>query len=91
MMPQPFNAPEILQQLRQRQAIKRRRQFRTSRLTRVRAELVALRQAGGSYRELAAWLRQTHRIKITHTSVMRYLAHLPECQEEVKDAELSSG
>lgn len=87
MTTQLFNAPEILQQLRQRQAIKRRRQFRHSRLMRVRAELVALRQAGGSYRELAAWLRQSHHIKIAHTSVMRYLTQLPECQES-KDAQL---
>jgi hypothetical protein len=81
MSTQPFNAPEILQQIRQRQVTKRRRQFRHSRLIRVRAELVALRHAGGSYRELAQWLRQTHRIKVTHTSVMRYLVQLPECQE----------
>jgi hypothetical protein len=87
MIQQQFNAPEILQRIRQRQAIKRRRQFRASRLTRVRAELVALRQAGGSYRELAAWLRQTHRIKITHTSIMRYLVQLPKSRE-VKNAEL---
>ncbi len=87
MTTHPFNAPEILQQIRRRQAVKRRRQFQASRLTRVRAELVALRQAGGSYRELTHWLRQTHRIKVTHTSVMRYLAQLPECQE-IKDAEL---
>ena len=87
MTTQHFNAPEILQQIRHRQAVKRRRQFHASRLTRVRAELVALRQAGGSYRELTHWLRQTHRIKVTHTSVMRYLTQLPECQE-VNDAEL---
>ncbi len=48
MTTQPFNAPEILQQIRQRQAVKRRRQFRHSRLMRVRAELVALRQAGAA-------------------------------------------
>lgn len=88
MTTQHFNAPEILQQIRQRQAIKRRRQFQYSRLTRVRAELVALRSAGGSYRELAQWLRQTHRIKVTHTTVMRYLTQLPECQE-ANHAELS--
>ena len=44
MTTQHFNAPEILQQIRQRRAIKRRRQFQHSRLTRVRAELVALRR-----------------------------------------------
>ncbi len=50
MTTQPFNATEILNQLRHRQAVKRKRQFHHSRLMRVRAELVALRQAGGSYR-----------------------------------------
>ena len=50
MTPQPFNATEILNQLRHRQAVKRKRQFHHSRFMRVRAELVALRQVGGGYR-----------------------------------------
>jgi IS30 family transposase len=82
MITQPFNATEILTQLRRRQAVKRKRQFHHSRLMRVRAELVALRQAGGSYRELAHWLCQTHRIRISHTSIMRYLAQLPELSSQ---------
>jgi hypothetical protein len=86
MTTQPFNATEILNQLRHRQAVKRKRQFHHSRLMRVRAELVALRQAGGSYRELAHWLRQTHRIHMAHTSIMRYLAQLPELSSQASEA-----
>ena len=37
MTTQPFNATEILNQLRHRQAVKRKRQFHHSRLMRVRA------------------------------------------------------
>lgn len=76
-----FNAPEELQQIRQQKRLRQRKLYTQSRLNRYRAELVALRKAGASYRELVLWLRKNKRIKITHTSVMRYLDNLPELQE----------
>ncbi len=50
------------------------------RLRHHRAELVAMRRAGASYLSIAAWLRTEHRIRTTHTTVMRYLGSLPEMQ-----------
>ncbi|MGD2019683.1 MAG: hypothetical protein PVJ30_00990 [Thiohalocapsa sp.] len=73
----PIDAPAELAELRRRRSITRRRPYRTSRLERFRAELVALRRAGGSYAELADWLRQ-RRVKVARTTVLRYLAKLPE-------------
>lgn len=59
----------------------RRVGYRRSRLEKFRAELVVLRRGGASYPELVIWLRQAKRLKIAHTTVMRYLKRLPElCQ-----------
>lgn len=76
-----LNAPVLLNILRQQNKIRKRKLYTQSRLTKLRAELVALRQAGASYREISRWLRQQKRIKITHTTVMRYLEKLPEFKE----------
>lgn len=73
----PIDARAELALLRRRRSISRRQPYRPSRLERFRAELVALRRAGGSYAELTDWLRQ-RRIKVARTTVMRYLAKLPE-------------
>jgi len=64
--------------VRRRRKIAQRRPYRRSRLERYRAELVALRRDGGSYPDLAAWLRTEHRVTVVHTTVMRYLQTLPE-------------
>lgn len=61
-----------------RAAAKRRRTWGRSRLTPYRAELVKLRQAGGSYADLTVWLRKAKRIKMDSSSVRRYLQKLPE-------------
>jgi hypothetical protein len=54
--------------------------YRSSRLIRYRAELVARRRAGVSYLTLAAWLRTEHQIIVSHTTVLRFLNTLPEMQ-----------
>jgi len=77
MMTDAFNAPDVLSEIREQRATKRRRSFRRSRLARYRSELVALRKQGASYHELAAWLR-SKRVKVSHTTIIRYLAKLPE-------------
>lgn len=61
-----------------RAAAKRRRTWGRSRLTPYRAELVKLRQAGGSYADLTVWLRKAKRVKMDTSSVRRYLQKLPE-------------
>ena len=76
-----FNAPDTLEILRTRKKIQQRKSYAQSRLTKLRAELVELRKAGASYREISLWLRQHKRIKIMHTTVMRYLEKLPELKE----------
>lgn len=78
-----FDAPTSLRKLRERHNKKRRQRFQQSRLTQWRAEIVALRQAGASYREIKAWLSAEKRIKLAHTDVLRFLKKLPEiCEVE---------
>ena len=66
---------------------RRKAHYRRSRLHKCRAELVALAKAGASLRQLALWLQRDKRIKISHTSIMRYLKKLPElhCENKVED------
>ncbi len=47
--------------------------FRTSKLFPYLAELVQLRQAGGSYQELQEWLELKHNIKVEVSTVFRFL------------------
>ena len=71
-------AQETLAALREKEKAKRKRRFRTSKLDPYRADLVALRRAGATYRELVVWLNQAHRVAIHHTNVRRYLLGLRE-------------
>ena len=82
MITQQFDVTHELKQIRNYKRLRQRKAYTKSRLNRHRAELVALRKAGASYRELAFWLRINKRIKISHCSVQRYLVQLPEIQEE---------
>ena len=62
----------------QRAAAKRRRTWGKSRLIPYRAELVKLRAEGGSFADLAHWLRKEKRVKMDASSVRRFLQQLPE-------------
>jgi hypothetical protein len=79
---QQFNVTTVLEKIRQQKKINQRKAYAQSRLNRYRAELVALRKAGASYRELTLWLRKDKRIKMNHVSVMRYLIKLPELKDD---------
>ncbi len=81
MSTQHFNAATEIGMIRQQKSIRRRKSFQSSRLCKLRVELVLLRKEGASYREITLWLRQKKRIKTTHTTVMRYLEKLPELKE----------
>ncbi len=83
-----FNAAAELEKLRECKRIARQLAYYQSRLDRHRAELVALRKAGASFREITLWLRQFKHVKITHTTVMRYLLKLPELQSPLSVNEL---
>jgi len=76
-----FNATSELEIVRQHLGIRRRKSYHRSRLAKLRTEIVSLRKAGASYREITLWLRRIKRIKTTHTTVMRYLEKLPELEE----------
>jgi len=73
-----FDATTELQRIRDIREVARRKLYRKSRLDKYRAELVAMRRAGGSAADLAEWLRVTHRVKINRSSVDRFLKNLPE-------------
>jgi hypothetical protein len=88
-----FDAPAELDRIRRYRSVCQRKAYQRSRLQTYRSELAQMRRAGASFRELALWLRGK-RIKVTHTTIMRYLAKLPELQtpiaeEEKNHAELS--
>ena len=73
-----MDATAELTAIRTRRRDLRRVAYRHSKLTRYRAELVEMRQAGASYRELAQWLRTKKRRRIDPTTIRRYLVQLPE-------------
>ena len=56
-----------------RAAARRRCTWGKSRLVKHRAELEKLRAAGGSFADLALWLRKEKRIVVDRSTVMRFL------------------
>ena len=80
-------ASDTLAAMRKRKVDLRKVPFRHATLSRWRAELVQLRLAGASYRELAEWLRVSKRKKYAATTVRRYLIQLPELQPPQTGAE----
>lgn len=82
MITHHFDATDEIKKIRHHKSLQRRKLYQQSRLTKLRAELVLLRNEGASFREIALWLRQAKRIKVTHTTVMRYLEKLPELKEK---------
>lgn len=77
----PQEVASALADLKDRRALARKQRYRPSKLARFRAELVALRRAGASYRDLAFWLRTEKRLRIDATTIRRYLIQLPELSE----------
>lgn len=87
----PHDAATTLTRLRARRALAQRPRYQPSKLRRYRVALVALRQAGASYRELAYWLRREHHLRVDHTTIRRYLLQLPALSQESVHAELPEG
>lgn len=88
----PHQTARILDTIRARRDISRKKRYRPSKLIRYRAELVALHLAGASYRELAFWLRRDYRLIVDHSTIRRYLIQLPEViAKEADYAKLSQG
>jgi hypothetical protein len=78
MITQPFDASTELDEIRELKKFMCKKTYHKSRLAKYRAELVTLRQSGASYAEITLWLRKKKRMKVCHTTVMRYLSKLPE-------------
>jgi len=67
--------------LRQQRRAARRRRYKRSRLDRYRAEIEVIHTSGGSWRDIAIWLRQYRRTKVHPTTVGRALAKWQEQEE----------
>ena len=73
-----FDAGEALEKVRAARAERRRRTtWGKSKLGKHRAELVKMRDAGGSLNDLVFWLRSKKRVKVCATTVMRFLKKPP--------------
>ena len=75
-----FDANAILSALRRDAHLHVRRRYHRSRLDRHRAELVMLHKAEASFAELRRWLSSCKRLKVSRTTIFRYLRKLPEVQ-----------
>lgn len=74
-----FDATAALSAVRADRAMQRRRRtWGKSKLVPHRAELVKMCLAGGSYQDLAHWLKTSLRVTVNATTVMRFLNKLPE-------------
>lgn len=73
-MEEDFNAAKELAKIREvRKALRRRRTWGKSKLTKYRAELIKLKASGASYVDLAYWLRKNKRVKIDSSNIQRFL------------------
>ncbi|OGU14219.1 MAG: hypothetical protein A2076_16710 [Geobacteraceae bacterium GWC2_53_11] len=72
-----FDATAELAAVHRLRGLARRPRYHKSALEKHRAELVALRRAGASLKDLVVWLR-TKRLKVAASTVSRYLRQLPE-------------
>lgn len=82
----PDNLSAKLEAVRERRRLARRPRYRRSKLDRYRAELVALRRMGASYKELSLYVWHEHRRRADPTTIRRYLVKLPEVAQEADHA-----
>jgi len=80
-----FNATAELEKVRQHRRICRKRQYQSSRLNKYREELIQLMETGASFREMALWLRTQKRLRVSHTTVMRYLRKLSQSKQSAME------
>ena len=81
-----FDATSELAAIRERRHALRKPRYRSSKLDRHHAELVAMRQAGASYRELAEWLRRSKRRRVHPSTIYRFLARQETGRSDCGDA-----
>jgi hypothetical protein len=63
-----------LYEVKYKRGVYRRKRYKRSRLDRFRAEIEIIHKAGGSWRDIAIWLRQYRNMKVHPTTVGRALA-----------------
>ena len=68
-----FNAEAALSRLRADAQIRRKRSYRVSRLDLVAGELMKLHRAGATPAEMQRWLASERGIRVTHSTVARWL------------------
>lgn len=69
-----FDAAGVLLGIRESRAVRRKRiTWGRSKLSKYRAELVLMRNAGAKYADLQFWLRKSKRIKVARSTIMRFL------------------
>lgn len=73
-----FDAATEAAKLKELCLIRQRRRYRRSRLANHQAELVALAKAGLSMAQLQLWLRRERRMKVSRSTIWRFLRQLPE-------------
>lgn len=81
MMNDEFVACDELAKIKEHRRIARRRRSRFSKLMPFRKELVELRRAGATIVDLVIWLRKSRRLRVSASTVCRYLRKLPELAE----------
>lgn len=69
-----LDIPSEIARLKQQTQEIRRSAYRTSRLDRYAAEILALHQGGASIAEITRWLRANARIRRDRTTVSRWIA-----------------
>ena len=81
--PENFDAVSEVNRIRERLAVAKRKTYRRdkSSLDEYRTQLVALRKVGATYAVLAEWLRVNHRVRVSRSTIFRYLTKLPELGE----------
>ena len=75
-----FDAAAEAEKLKELSRIRQRRRYRRSRLADHRAELVALSKLL-SLAQLQLWLRRERRVKVSRSTIWRFLRQLPELRE----------
>jgi hypothetical protein len=90
MTMQQFDAASEVQLLKQQMAIARQRRVLQSTLTKHRGEIVALLNAGASYRQVEQWLKRHKHISIRHTTIMRFVRKLPEFNKKKKTDKINN-
>jgi hypothetical protein len=83
MTQQQFNVTDEIKQMQQRRADRRMKKYNArSRLQDYQAELLAfVNHENGSYRLAAEWLATKKRLKVSHTTIMRFIKKLSAIQE----------